>query len=146
MLQKTSAQLEHCTVLLLSFTGGAVEPAAAALPAAASQPAALQCHTRSRGHSVLHGQQPPALSAGIHYWDRSASALQQGLGSLSEISVYYNSKQECIAGIKLSYGRKPGAVAAHLMGSERGPGFYEKLLMLGEKEFINRVDIGFNSR
>lgn len=64
---------------------------------------------------------------------------------LREISVYYDSKQECIAGLKLTYGVKPGALS-HLMGTERGPGFYEKLLMLDEKEFINRVDVGFNSR
>ena len=103
---------------------------------------AQQCHTRSRGYSVLYGQ-PPSSKKNVRYWDRTASALSAR--PIKEISVYYDSKQECIAGIKLTYGSKPGAVS-HLMGTERGPGFYEKLLMLDEKESINRVDVGFNSK
>lgn len=101
-----------------------------------------QCQvSRSRGYSVLFGQ--PPTSKNVRYWDRTASVLKAA--PLREISVYYDSKRECIAGLKLTYGVKPGATS-HLMGTERGPGFYEKLLMLDEKEFINRVDVGFNSR
>lgn len=101
---------------------------------------AVQCRISSRGHSVLHGQ-PGA--ANVRYWDRTTTALKAGL--IREISVYYDSKQECIAGIKLTYGAKPTAVS-HLMGTERGPGFYEKLLMLGDKEYINRVDVGHSEK
>lgn len=90
---------------------------------------------------MLYGQ--PPTSKNVRYWDRTASALKAR--PIKEVSVYYDSKQECIAGVKLTYGAKPGAVS-HMMGTERGPGFYEKLLMLEEKEFINRVDIGHNSK
>lgn len=102
----------------------------------------VKCQISSKGHSVLHGQ--PSSRAGTQYWDRTPTALKAGL--LREVSVYYDSKQECIAGIKLTYGPKGPGSASHLMGRERGPGFYEKLLMLDEKEHINRVDVGYNSR
>lgn len=101
----------------------------------------VKCQAASKGHSVLHGQQP--TSRNVRYFDRTSTALKAGV--IKEISVYYDSKQECIAGIKVTYGTKPGAVS-HLMGTERGPGFYEKLLMLDQNEYINRVDVGYNSR
>jgi hypothetical protein len=101
---------------------------------------AVVCRINSKGHSVLHGQ---AAAKEVTYWDRAATALKAG--PIREVSVYYGSKQECIAGIKLTYGSKRAPVS-HLMGTERGPGFYEKLLMLDQKEHINRVDIGYSPK
>jgi hypothetical protein len=102
----------------------------------------VNCQISSKGHSVLHGQ-APAASQAVRYWDHTQTALKAGL--IKEISVYYDSKQECVAGIKLTYGIKPGTVS-HLVGTERGPGFYEKLLMLQQNEYIKRVDVGYNAK
>jgi hypothetical protein len=133
----------HDNLPSLLFPSLSPSLAAAVAPAGAATVAGTQvkCQISSKGHSVLHGQQPSTGTT--QYWDRTPSALKAGL--IREISVYYDSKQECIAGIKLTYGTKPGSVS-HLMGRERGPGFYEKLLMLDEKEHINRVDVGYNSK
>jgi hypothetical protein len=140
--------VHHASVLChddLSFLFGffLASFAAAVAPAGAATVAGteVKCQISSKGHSVLHGQQPSIGTT--QYWDRTPTALKAGL--IREISVYYDSKQECIAGIKLTYGTKPGSVS-HLMGRERGPGFYEKLLMLDEKEHINRGDVGYNSK
>lgn len=123
------------------FAAGATVAGAGAAVAAIE----VKCTASSKGHSVLHGQQPVASSS-VQYWDRTPTALKAGV--IKEVSVYYDSKQECIAGIKVTHGAKPGwpGAVSYLMGIERGPGFYEKLLMLDQAEFINRVDVGYNSR
>jgi hypothetical protein len=81
-------------------------------------------------------------SSGVHYWDRTASGLK--VGRVRQLSVYYDAANECVAGLRLTYGGKPGV--AHLMGTERGPGFVERLLLLNIDETISSVDVMYDSR
>lgn len=111
--------------------------------AAAADVAAQQCKPQTKGYSVLYGMQPAAgSSSSIHYWDRSASGLKVGIAT--QLSVYYDASSECIAGLRIMYGNKPGV--SHLMGTERGPDFTERLLVLSPDESVNKVDVMFDKK
>jgi hypothetical protein len=99
---------------------------------------------------VLYGGlQPPSSpgsssssSSNIHYWDRTASGLK--VGRIRQLSVYFDTASECVAGLRVTYGSKPGV--SHLMGTERGPAFVERLLLLDADEAVTHADVMYDTR